>query len=299
MNRSQACRILGVLPDISVYELKKRYHILMVVTHPDSVSEHDYPYEVHEINDAYGYLLEHLTGEGILEKEREAQRIRWDAPINPNAYTERPIYQYYEDESGNRLGIITVDFGKYMWSMYEDFPLFLKSLYSAAKQIISEDDEKKHLDRTDDMSLMADITYLIAGQFFGSDMALGLMKWDADSESYFTKAMLELNAGAKLPDEGTNLIPGSVKDHRLFVCDARGVELGYLSFKDDRLLFGLIPLFERREVQVRMKIRKYDKKAKSADVDLWVRSVKGDNTAVESINLKIQKLLEGYRELNA
>ena len=39
-------------------------------------------------------------------------------------------------------------------------------------------------------------------------------------------------------------------------------KLGYLSFKDDRPLFGLIPLFERREAQVRMKIRKCEKKAK-------------------------------------
>ena len=292
MNKSLACEILGVFPDISANELKKRYHTLMVVTHPDSVSGHDYPYEVHEINEAYSYLLEHLIDEEIRERTREEQRIRWDAPVNPNAYTERPIYQYYEDENGARLGIITVDSGKYMWSAYEDFSLFLKSLYSTAKKIISEDDEIKQLDRVDDMSLMADITYLIAGQFFGSDMALSLMKWDEDSRSYYTKAMLELNAGANLPGEGMYLIPGLVKDHRLFVCDDQGSELGYLSFKDDRLLFGIIPLFERREVQVRIKVCKCDKQAKSADADLWIRFIKSDNTAVESINLKIRQLLD-------
>ena len=76
-------------------------------------------------------------------------------------------------------------------------------------------------------------------------------------------------------------------------------ELGYLSFKDDRLLFGLIPLFERREAQVRMKIRKCEKKAKSADVDLWIRSVESDNTAVESINLNSTTCsVHGYHSIH-
>ena len=212
MNKHKACEILGILPDTGIEELKKRYHLLMVVTHPDSVSEHDYPYEVHEINRAYEYMLDHLEEEQIREKTLETKRIRWNAPVNPNAFAARPIYQYYEDEDGNRVGLMTVDQGRYIWIPDEEFSLVLKSLYTTAKEIIDLDDEAKHIDRSRDMSLMGDITYLIAGQFFGADMAFSLMKWDENSESYYSKAMLELASGENTLNDGDIMIPGSVRD---------------------------------------------------------------------------------------
>ncbi len=298
MNKHKACEILGILPDAGIEELKKRYHLLMVVTHPDSVSEHDYPYEVHEINRAYEYMLDHLEEEQIREKTLETKRIRWNAPVNPNAFAARPIYQYYEDEDGNRLGLMTVDQGRYMWIPDEEFSLFLKSLYTTAKEIIARDDEVKHIDRSRDMSLMGDITYLIAGQFFGADMAFSLMKWDESSESYYSKAMLELAPGKSAPNDGDILIPGSVRDHRLYLRDKGGHELGYLTFKDDRLLFGIIPLFERRAVKLKAVVHndpkhKRSARPKSVDVDLWLRhDEKTQTSAIESINLQIQTLLD-------
>ena len=60
MNRKKALKILGAETDTDIRDLKKRYRSLMRMTHPDSVKEHDYPYEVHEINEAYNYLLLHL-----------------------------------------------------------------------------------------------------------------------------------------------------------------------------------------------------------------------------------------------
>ena len=115
MNRSQALAIMGIQPDIGTDDLKKRYHALIMLTHPDSVKEHDYPYHVYEINAAYEYLLKNMEEEIRRKETRERSIIRWNAPQNPNAYAPRDIYQYYDDLDGNRIGIVTVDTGRYMW----------------------------------------------------------------------------------------------------------------------------------------------------------------------------------------
>ncbi len=291
MDKEKALHILCAGPDTDIRGLKKRYRDLMRRTHPDAVAEHDYPYEVHEINEAYNYLLSHLfddEGQGIGSGE---PKIRWNAPVNANAYTKRPIYQYVEDANGNIIGTITVDTGRYMWIEDEDFPLFLKSLYDTARSVISDDDSGKHISRSDDEELLKDITYLIAGQFFGSDSALSLMKSQKDG-SHYTKAMLELDPGAAAPDTGDILIPSRVTDHRLYVSDTDNKELGYLSFKDDRLLFGIIPLFERSAVKVKMIAGRSH--GTSVDADLWIMPHREDNvTIIESINSKIKDRLNG------
>lgn len=137
---------------------------------------------------------------------------------------------------------------------------------------------------------MADIAYLLAGQFFGSDMALSLMT-NKEDNIYYSKAMLELSDVTTKPRAGSALIPSGVRNHRLYVNDTKGNELGYISFKDDRLLFGIVPLFERRAVQVKMETCEYKKNAKSIDVDFWLKQIPEETNAVDSINMKIRELL--------
>ncbi len=258
-------------------------------THPDAVAEHDYPYEVHEINEAYNYLLLHLFDDEGENNGSGGPKIRWNAPVNANAFTGRPVYQYVEDANGNIIGTITVDNGRYMWIEDEDFPLFLKSLYDTAKFVIGDDDSKKHISRSDDEELLKDITYLIAGQFFGSDLALSLMKRQKDG-SYHTKAMIEL-MGGKIPKEGHVLYPQRVENHRLYVKDGSDNGIGYMTFRDDRLLFGIIPLFERSAVKVKMIAGKSH--GSSVDADLWIIPQPEDNvTIIESINSRIKSRLD-------
>lgn len=292
MTRQEACKILDVYPDISAEDLKKRYRKLMNITHPDSGKEHDYPYDASEINVAYEYLLTHLMDQVKKKRVKEKHQIKWNAPVNPNAFVDREIYQFYEDQDGNRLGMVTIDTGKYMWIPDEDFSLFLKSLYQAARNIITADDEVKQLNRTSNLSLMADITYLLSGQFFGADTALSLMRKDDDA--YYTKAYLESGRKRKLPKADEYVLPMGVKNHRLFVSDITGNELGYLSFADDRILFGLIPLFERKAVQVKMVIAKEKTGArKMTEVHMWVKPIPEESSAsIDSISLRIQQLLD-------
>ena len=54
--------------------------------------------------------------------------------------------------------------------------------------------------------------------------------------------------------EGDYLFPAGIRDHRLYLKNAAGQELGYLSFRDDRMYYILIPLFEQRRVRVRIRV---------------------------------------------
>lgn len=291
MNKKKACRILGIYPDISVNELKKRYRNLMNLTHPDSVEKHDYPYEVYEINAAYDYMLKNLESEVRLEKHSQEHAVKWNAPINNNAYCKRDIYQYYEDYEGNQLGIVAIDQGKYIWIIDEEFPLFLKSLYNAAKSIIADDDAKKGISRTNDMKLMGDIAYLLAGQFFSSETALSLMK--NEDGIYYTKAGLELDAFAEIPKVGDMIVPQGIKEHKLYVADGQGNRLGYLSLADDRLLFGIVPLFERKAVKLKLQIGNVDMRKKEISVHLWLKPVPEESVySIDNISIRIDRLLE-------
>ncbi len=288
MTRKEALTVLGAGSETDLRDLKKRYRELVRRTHPDSVTKHDYPYEVHEINEAYNYLLAHLFDDAGIDIKTIEPKIRWNAPVNANAYCERPIYQYVEDANGTVIGTITVDVGRYMWIEDEDFPLFLKSLYDTSKSVISADDATKNISRNEDDELLKDITYLIAGQFFGADSSLDLMRREKDG-SYHSKVMIELD-GCKPPEEGESLYPLRVRDHRLYVRDQSGNELGYLTFRDDRLLFGIVPLFERSAVKVKLIAGKTRKR--STDADLWLIPDPEDRvTVVESINEKIKRRL--------
>lgn len=308
MTRKEACKILGILPDISEADLKKQYRSLMQKVHPDAAEAHNYPYEANDINVAYEFLLEHLHEKQKRENRRTAKRmaehIKWNAPINPNAFAEREIYQYCEDQDGQRIGIVTLDWGKYIWTTDEDFPLFLKSLYKLSKDIITEDDVKKGINRDKDVELLADIAYLLAGQFFSTETTLSLMKKEVlvgtQDEIYYTRAMLEpdVSYDRERPRKKTEkkddynskirkLMPAYVRNHRLYVCDCEKNLLGYLTFKDDRLPFGIVPLFERQAVQLKLEYGE-----KWNDVHLWMKLIPEKNQSVDSVTLKIQNALD-------
>ena len=76
--------------------------------------------------------------------------------------------------------------------------------------------------------------------------------------------------------------------------------MGYLSFPDDRLYYILIPLFEQRRVQVRIRMaakgRAREKSAGCRKLSLWIRlSDRNQSGLPENLNLQIERLLEAYR----
>ena len=301
MTNKKALKILGLNEAYTEEELKKRYRSLMIITHPDSAKEYDYEYDASDINTAYEFLSKY--GDSVHQKKqrkKKEEKSQWNAAINTNAFCERDIYHEVEDADGNIFDRVVIATGKYIWCIDEDFSLFLLSLYNCSKRIITDSDEKTGKDRSQDISLQGEIAYLLAQQYVNTSLILSLTEDigidDDGLHMYKIKGMLErTDFSIKLFEEEI-IYPAVVRKHRLYVKSKNGV-IGYVSFKDDRLYYGVIPLFERKAVQVKMKLHEVKdlkhKKSGLYDIEIVIKCLKEDESRmIESINLKIEKLLE-------
>lgn len=317
MTKQEAYQILGMMPGADKAEIKKNYRKLMRQVHPDTgpASQENYRYSAQEINSAYAVLMQEKSSaeeDGSSGKRRRTakgkKKAAWDAPVNVNAFTEREVLQYVEDHDGTVLGNYCVAKGKYLWKIEEDFPLFLLSLYQCSKELLDRIDEK--LEREEVLpkrqQIQAELTYLLAQQFIdGSAILAELVKKeeitsDGDRVFHFS-SMLELRAGAEPVKEGEAIYPSGIRNHKLYLKDRAGRELGYLSFWDDRLYYIVIPLFEQKRVQVKIQVaqvREEKRRKRTAgyqNLDLWVKLLRTNtNHMPENLNLQIEELLKNY-----
>lgn len=367
MTEQEARRILGVSPEADFDEIKKRYRRLMLQVHPDTDIRGEKQLTAHaqRNNLAYETLKrgncgksfssphqDQRTGQKENQKEKQEKnrgthawkgsRPRWDAPVNLHAYSEREILHYAEDADGSVLGSFCIAKGKYLWTVEEDFPLFLLSISRCAKALLDEAEDSLYQDslRRDSLyfrkgaadtvssfssgqtlprsQVLTDLVYLLAQQFIDSTGLLEQLakRKTADSSGnpvFYLPAMLETAPCLLPPEGGTPLYPARLNRHRLYLKDASGQELGYLSFPDDRLYYVIIPLFEQRLVQVRIRAAgtqetasqpgKMQRNRKKKDagryrhLHLWIRfSSEAGSSLPENLNLQIERLLAEYRQ---
>ncbi len=315
MTKKEACKILALPPGADKNEIKKRYRQLMQQVHPDvgEALREDYAYSVQEINLAYAVLTRQKAsveqrGNGRQGNNTATEKETgiWDAPVNENAYAEREILQFAEDCEGVALGEFCIARGKYLWTTEEDFPLFLRSIADCGRRLLDRVDEKRQGSSEPEsrQRTLGELVYLLAQQFMnGSALVRELSgKETADGNGnpvFGFPAMVELPQKAAL-QEGEALYPAAVRQHRLYLKNRAGQELGYLSFPDDRLYYVIIPLFEQRRVQVRIRVAREREKEKRRRagyrrLHLWIRlSSAGEAGMPESLNLRIRELLEAY-----
>lgn len=319
MTLQEACRILGISPGTEKKEIKKKYRKLMMQVHPDvGISSQDhYGYSAQEINSAYAVLMKEelsCVEETSQDGEHQAAEKRgnqvWDAPVNVNAFVEREVLQYVEDHDGTVLGNYCVAKGKYLWKTDEDFPLFLLSLYQCSRELLDGIDAELQREEAcaERWRIQAELTYLLAQQFIDGTALLAELAREAectmDGDRIFTlSAMLELTDGAAPVKTGEEICPSGIRNHKLYLRNKDRQGLGYLSFSDDRLYYIVIPLFEQKRVQVKIRAAEpgMEKRRKTApryqNVRLWLRLPKGNgNRMPESLNLQIKELLEKYRQ---
>ena len=327
MTRTQAYRVLGLTEDADRAEIKSRYRQLMHKLHPDSRSEEkeNYPYSAREINEAYGILVkgkgakdsfirrtkESTTSKAEWEAKRQhRQKKNWNAPENPHAYCIRNIYQYVEDADGAVIGEFVITEGKYLWTIEEDFPLFLKSIFACSNRLLQEIEAKleKSVREEERLKVQAELTYLLAQQFIDAPEMLGHFaepgrKKEAEDEIFYFAAMLELMDTVHDMRAGTPLFPAALKQHRLFLKKQSGEAAGYLSLKDDRLYYILVPLLEQKRAMVKIQVAAKQDRAnmrgrkRYKNLDFWIKVPKKyAGTFPESIGLQIENLLLSYEK---
>ena len=317
MTPAEAGRILGISPKADMEQIKKQYRRLMHQFHPDvsGFSNTGYQYTAQEINLAYEVLKKGFADfqEDIFsgaEKKAASKNLHWDAPLNQHAWTEREILHYAEDYEGNVIGNFTIARGKYLWTEEEDFPLFLLSIYRCGQELLDEIDGS--LQRKERSSLRGKIqpqlTYLLAQQFMDSTallkkLAKKVSPGEEENGIYYLPAMLEVTGGFSKLKGDESLFPSRLKDHRLYLKNSAGQELGYLSFSDDRFYYIVIPLFEQRRVLVKIKAAQTPASSRKRNLSryhslhLWLKfAPKAEKQLLENLNLQIRQLLEIYRQ---
>lgn len=317
MTPAEAGKILGISPKADIEQIKKQYRRLMHRFHPDvsGFSNTGYQYTAQEINLAYEVLKKGFTAfqEDIFsgaEKKAVSKNLHWDAPLNQHAWTEREILHYAEDYEGNVIGNFSIARGKYLWTTEEDFPLFLLSIYRCGQELLDEIDET--LRRKEILSLrrkiLPQLTYLLAQQFMDStallkNLAKKVSPGEEENGIYYLPAMLEITGSFSKLKEEESLFPSRLKDHRLYLKNNAGQELGYLSFSDDRFYYITIPLFEQRRVLVKIKAAQTPASSRKRNLSryyslhLWLKfAPKTEKQLLENLNLQIRQLLEIYRQ---
>ena len=328
MTIPQAYRLLGLAPGASQEELKKRYRQLMHQVHPDAMPGSAAAFEnssgsssemapeklrllrPQEINLAYGLLKKEINHCKPQSASVKPSASAWNAPLNPQAYRSREILHYAEDSEGEILGSFCITKGKYLWQMEEDFPLFLLSLYRLSKELLDEAEASCSGSRTRRdlqklrQQIQPELTYLLAQQFLDCSAILKELAVKEGSvcegESvYSMAAMLEAKSSRRpvLLKEGEFLLPSALRNHRLFVRNRQGQELGYLSFQDDRLYYIVVPLFEKKKVQVRIQVLRPGASGGYYHLRLWTKLLSQTKQEMpENLNVEIKALLGQYRK---
>ena len=203
----QAYEILGVTDNADRNEIKRKYRELMHKVHPDACAHNtdthqddihnsdSYNYSAYEINEAYSVICEYIdssskntfnTGYSFYDRYAysDAREYGWDAPENDNAYCNRSIYHYVEDYAGRNIGSFKIAHGRYIWTVEEDFKLFIRSIFECSEKLLG--DIEKQLDKSCDadkkLVIQAELAYLIAQQFIAATDTLGKILTSLESE---------------------------------------------------------------------------------------------------------------------
>lgn len=306
MNKSTARKILGLNGTEDERAIKRKYRKLMHEHHPDNSESEDSELAA-KINTAYELIMKDFDGSDGKHHstpkkpttKKSTKTKNWNAKENKNAYCVRPILHEVEDYDGSSIGTIEIARGKYVWSKDEEFSLFLKSLYETSKELMDNARPSLFFEppAVIKQKYLADITYLLTGQFIDSSLTLNELAV-MDTSAYKIDAMVELETNTPVPKPCTALYPAGISKHRLYLRNKGGEIVGYLSFKDDRLYYVIIPLFEQKKAQVKMVVSDIPKSTrygkKYADIDLWVKIIEDQNSAIDNTNRKIDELLEKY-----
>ena len=327
MSVEQAYKILAVPRSADIKAIKKKYRKLMLKVHPDSLKsgKNTYQYSAQEINEAYSIIIKYLSDNKMSDyfnnsgDDKYSSEYTYDEEYYQNYnsydydggnwYTSRNIYHYAEGARGNITGSFVIAKGKYIWTIEEDFTLFIKSISESSDKLLSGIDNRRKgsISDTRRAVIKAQLAYLLAQQYIDAIYTLNELITPVKQDSaqiFYIDSMLEMPANAPFLRAGMTLYPQSLKNHRLYLKTKSGNAAGYISFRDDRLYYIIIPLLEQKRAQVKVQIAtRQDKNntrhnVKYKNLDFWIKiSDNNSGTFPESINMQIEEILTKYSKM--
>lgn len=272
MSVEQAYKILAVPQSADIKAIKKKYRKLMLKVHPDSLKsgKNTYQYSAQEINEAYSIIIKNLSDNKMSGYFNNSS--------DDNYSSEYTYYEeYYQD-----YNTYASDGGNW------DAPVN-DNVYTSRAVI------------------KAQLAYLLAQQYIDATYTLNELITPVkqnNAQIFYIDSMLEMLANAPFLRAGMTLYPQSLKNHRLYLKTKSGNAAGYISFRDDRLYYIIIPLLEQKRAQVKVQIAaRQDKNntrhnVKYKNLDFWIRiSDNNSGTFPESINMQIEEILTKYSKM--
>ena len=288
MDRREACGILGVEDGDKLRDVRRKYHRLMHVHHPDTLPVDSDISTAQRLNEAF----EVIKREGLSSKIKASD---WGIKENARAYCDRKLYM--EDNLfGDEIIVDTGAYGKYYWEPdMESFRMLLKSLGEAVNEIL--DGQEK----TD--GLKAKLLHLLIQEFIDPYECIGIIYPYEEDEGSLTKTFrircqikTESPVKAGLPENIRIKAEGS----RLYVFSKAG-PVGRIMFEEDRLYYLVTPFFLQNAATAELITEKPENSKKSyidACMILHVDPSKRKDMT-ERINEEIRAILKNRRSSEA
>ncbi len=232
---------------------------------------------------------------------REEKVLLWKAPVNDAAYVPRNIYAPYHMDLDTGGMYQTLAHGKYMWNPdEEEFPLFLRSLLHAGKDLLDEvESECGIYGGTDALRIpfQKQLFHCLALQFVDPLYCLEkIAETETTDEAGRKIYCFRAYIGEKQDRErmkrilslqkGDAVYPAALHDWKLMVADSQGNGLGHISFAEDELYYCLFPLMRAHLIQAKMTVVRIQR-----DKGSYLRQVKAEI----AFRIRMEKETEHYR----
>ena len=282
MDKQEAYSLLGVESGDKLREVRRKYHLLMHIHHPDVLSNDGNTDTARKLNEAFEIIKREGVSGGI-------KVIDWGIGENASAYCKRRLYM--EDTLfGDEIIVDTGAYGKYYWQPdMESFRMLLKSLGEAVNGLLdgfgSQDITK------------AKLLHLLIQEFIDPYDCIGLLyPYDEESmlQTYRIKCQIK-----PITRDAYRLIDGEtpeikVKDSRLQVIIGSKV-IGQIVFEDDSLYYLVTPLFLQKAAKAELQmegVRNTPKPYMDTTMLLHVDRSKKKTDMTEKINAEIESTLK-------
>ncbi len=314
MDEEQAKRILGITENDNARTAKIKFRRLIGRYHPDAAGEvsSTLQEQAQRINAAYTLLKSKDFFRG-----REEKVLLWRAPVNDAAFVPRNIYAPYHMDLDTGGMYQALARGKYMWNPdEEEFPLFLRSLLHAGKDLLDEvESECGIYGGTDALRIpfQKQLFHCLALQFVDPLYCLEkIAEPEAVDEAGRKVYCFRAYIGEKQDRErmkrilslgkGDAVYPAALRDWKLMASDSQGNGLGHISFAEDELYYCLFPLMRAHLIQTKMTVVRIQRnkgnylRQVKAEIAFRIRMEKGtERYRNPDRNREIRQILSAYR----